>query len=1049
MRNILLFYLSILILFSTDVVGQALSISGKVSADDGSILPGVSIAIKGTNQGTTTNGEGTYSLDASPNSTLIFSFIGFQTLEVPVNNRSIVDVTLKNDVSQLQEVVVTALGIKRDSRALGYSVAQVDGATLIQKSEPDPLKALQGRVAGVDIRTSQGTPGAATKIQIRGNTSFFGSNEPLIVVDGIPYNNTSVTTSSQTSGGGAYSNGLSSLDPNDIASMNILKGAAAAALYGSRASNGAIIITTKSGSSSPGKKGLEVTYNGSYASERIANLPDYQNTYGTGSTFAYSNVNGSWGSRFDSQDSVAVWGDYLKAFPSLFPASGKIAYKAVPDNVKDLFRTGHVWDNSVSIAGGNEKSSVSATMSYLKQSGYVPNSGFNRGSIGLGGSTKLTNGLIASGNFSYSNTNQSGSVFGENQVDGATSSFARNLFLGRNWDIAGLPYEDVRGFPVSTSSAQYDNPFWAWKHNTVNTENNRVTGNISLAYDITSWLSTSYRIGVNQFNLFRREVVDIGSRGSGGLGNIKEANYSNKEIESIFLVNFNPAPIGKFDLKAFVGHNVNSRDSRDQLTNGTEIVAPNIYTLTNTKTQVVENSILSQRRLWGLFGELSIGYDDIVFLTLAGRNDWSSTLPVNNRSYFYPSASLAVNVSRLLNIPEETFYGKLKGSMSKVGRDASPYSLQNTYVINTPFGGVSSASIYPSAANPNLKPEFTTDQEVGFEAWVLKRRIGVDFALYSRISKSQIAQLTLPNSTGFDNTIDNFGEISNKGVEVDLKFIPLQFDDFEWNFHLVYTKNKSIVESLAKGVEKIPLANVLTDISPYLIPGQPYGVLYGSKAARDEEGNLLINPTTGELIEALKPGVIGNPNPDFKMGFGSGIRYKGLSLNALLDYTKGGDMYSVTVTSLLGRGVTRDTEDRETSWVIPGYYGDANTGEAVLVDGQKVRNTTAVSTNGLYFGQTFAINSTSDMQVYDATLWTLREVSLAYELPKSLFSKMPIGGVTISLSGRNLWYMAPNMPKYTKFNPESASFGSSNISGIELSTAPTTRRFGVNLKVTF
>jgi TonB-linked SusC/RagA family outer membrane protein len=1056
MRKILLFCFSAFILLSMQVYGQDLTVTGQVLAEDGSILPGVSIALKGTMKGTTTNGDGKYSLDAPANGTLVFSFIGFQSQEVSVGNRTVIDISLKNDISQLQEVVVTALGIKRDARALGYSVAQVDGSTLVRKSEPDPLKALQGRVAGVDIRTSQGTPGAATKINIRGNTSLFGTNEPLIVVDGIPYNNTQVTTSSQTSGGGAYSNGLSSLDPNDIATMNVLKGAAAAALYGSRASNGAIVITTKSGSSNPGKKGLEVVYSGSFAAESIANLPEYQNTYGTGSDFAYSNANGSWGSKFGSVDSVAVWPNYLSAFPGIFPKSGKIPYRAVPNNVKDLFRTGHVWDNSVNITGGNEKSSVSATMSYLKHSGYVPNSGFNRGSIGLGGTSKLTNGLTVSGNFSYSHTNQSGSVFGENQVDGASSSFARNLFLGRNWDIAGLPYEDANGYPVSTNNGQYDNPLWAWKHNTVTTNNDRATGNISMAYDITSWLSTSYRIGVNQFSMFRREVVDLGSRGSGGLGVIKEANYTNKEVESTFLLNFNPKPIGKFDLKAFVGHNVNSRDYRDQLTTGNQIVAPGIYTLTNTKTQVADKSNLSQRRLWGVFGEVSVGYDDIAFLTLTGRNDWSSTLPVANRSYFYPSASLAVNVSRLLNITEENFYGKVKASWSKVGRDASPYSLLNTYQVNTPFNGVSSASIYPSAANPNLKPEFTTDQEIGAEVWALKRRIGLDIALYKRVSRNQIAPITLPRSTGFDETYENFGVISNKGVEVDLKFVPLQFKDFEWNFHLIYTKNKSIIEELKEGVTMIELAGVLSDVRPVAmwdpakgITKQPYGALYGTKTARDSEGNLLINPTTGQLIPAIEAGIVGNPNPKYKMGFSTGVKYKGLSLNALLDYTHGGDMYSVTVTSLLGRGVTKDTEDRENSWIIPGYYGNADTGEPLLVDGQKVRNTTAISTNNLYFGQTFAINSTTDMQIYDATVWTLREVSLGYELPRRFFNKTPIGGVNISVSGRNLWYLAPNMPKYTNFNPESASFGSTNISGIELSAAPTTRRFGVNLRVSF
>ena len=391
-----------------NAVAQSRTISGKVSdAKDGSALPGVTVVIKGTTKGVFTSSDGTYKVnDVGNGATLIFSFVGYVTKEMVVGSSNLVDVTLDADKKQLGEVVVTAVGLKRNEASLGYSVTSVKPDQILQKSEPDMLKGLQGKVAGVDIRTSQGTPGAATRINIRGNTSFFGNNEPLIVVDGIPYNNDQVTTSNQTSGGGAYSSGLSSLDPNDIAGMTVLKGAAAAALYGSRASNGAIIITTKSGSASMGKRKLEVSYSSSIAMENVANLPKYQNEYGTGSSFVYNGgSNGSWGSAFSSQDSVEVWPSYLDAFPELFPASGNMKYQAVPNNVKDIFRTGFISENSIGVNGGNEKSALSATASYLSQDGYVPHSFFNRGSMSVGGVTRLTNGLTVNANFSYSTSN--------------------------------------------------------------------------------------------------------------------------------------------------------------------------------------------------------------------------------------------------------------------------------------------------------------------------------------------------------------------------------------------------------------------------------------------------------------------------------------------------------------------------------------------------------------------------------------------------------------------------------------------------------------------
>jgi TonB-linked SusC/RagA family outer membrane protein len=1038
-----------------NAVAQTRTISGKVSdAKDGSALPGVTVVVKGTTKGVFTSGDGTYKLaNVSSGSTLVFSFVGYLNKEVSVGVNNIIDISLEADKKQLGEVVVTAVGLKRNEASLGYSVATVKPDQILQKSEPDMLKGLQGKVAGVDIRTSQGTPGAATRINIRGNTSFFGNNEPLIVVDGIPYNNDQVSTSSQTSGGGAYSSGLSSLDPNDIASMTVLKGAAAAALYGSRASNGAVIITTKSGSASMGKRKLEVNYSTSISFENVANLPKYQNDYGPGSSFIYSNANGSWGPKFGTIDSIPVWPDYLKAFPNLFPSSGNMKYQAYPNNVKDLFRTGFISENSVGVNGGNEKSALSATASYLSQDGYVPHSGFNRGSMSIGGVTRLTNGLTVNGNFSYSTSNQTGSIFGENQVSGAASSFARNLFLGRTWNIAGLPFEDANGKPVSTNSAQYDNPLWAFAHNTVNTATDRYVAGLKFNYDILPWFNLSYQIGTNQNSFLRKETTDIGSRGAEGVGQIIQQNYRFTEIESNLIATFNPKLKNEnFGLKVLLGQNVNQRTTKSQIATGKTIVVPGTYSLSNTKSVLPTEDVFVRRRLWGAFGEVDLDYKKWLYLIVTGRNDWSSTLPTNNHSYFYPSVATSFIFTEALKMDSKVLtFGKLRASWAKVGRDADPYSLMNIFNVNAAFLGQSGAVQYPVAGNPDLKPEFTQDFEVGTNLEFFDRRIALDFAWYTRLSTNQIAPLTLPPTSGYTQVFDNYGKLTNKGIEVDLNVIPVKTKDFTWNLHWVFTKNRCVVKELKPGVDKLPLAGVLDALSPYLEAGKPYGYLRGTTNARDKDGSLLINPTNGFLIRNLDQGQVGDPNPDFKTGLSTTLNYKGFFLNALFDLTKGGDIYSVTTSSLLGRGVTKDTKDRDNIFIIPGYYGDVNSPGTVLTDdkGQRIANKTQISMFEMFFGETFAINSATEWNVYDATVWTFRELTIGYDFPKSFFERTPIGGLTVTLTGRNLWYVAPNLPKYSNFNPEVGSFGSTNTQGIELSGAPTTRRYGVNLKVTF
>jgi len=1067
--------LCILLLFAAVAFSQTRTITGIVKDAKGDPVPFATVRIKGSKSGVSADANGSYSIKAKQGDVLVISSTDIAAKEVAVGSDNTLNVEVEKTQTSLSEVVVTALGVKKSEKALGYAISKVDPNVLLQKSEPDVLKGLQGKVAGVDIRTSQGTPGAATRIQIRGNSSFFGDNQPLIIVDGISYSNDFVNSSSQTSGGTAYSSGLSNLDPNDIASMNILKGSSAAALYGSRASNGVIIITTKSGSAARNRKGLEVNVKSSVSIETIANLPEYQNLYGSGAQGNYSSgSNGSWGAAFAGLDSVPAWANYKAKFPDIFP-SANMKYRAFPNNVKDLFKTGTVLENSVGFNGGDEKSSVAITGSQLNHRGYVPNSKYDRSNISMGGSTKLKIGLNLRGNFSYTRATQLGGFFGEQQVGSTASQFARSLFLARNWDISGLPYQDLLGNEIHPGPAGFDNPRWDAEYNKAKTSEDRIVAGLHMDFNINKWARIDFTGGTNIGALDRHEITEISSRDAEGLGRLVVDNYRKQTLESTVLLTLNPVIAKNFSFKATIGHNFFQNTINRNAQTGKIFNARGIYTLLNTAKQSFGIEVLGadrgffygdyfeRRRLMGVFGEINLGYKDWAFIGVTGRNDWSSTLPVNNRSYFYPSVSGSIVFTDALQMHSPILdYGKIRANWAKVGRDALPYSLQDTYVLGTNYLGQTTASLPTTTNSPALKPEFTTEVELGTQLSFFKKLIELEVTWYNKTSTNLIAPISVPASSGYTQWYTNFGKITNEGVEIELVVRPVRTKDFKWDVRGVFTKNSNIVRELIEGTERLSLGGVLTSISPYLEVGQPFGYLRGQKSLRDSLGNLLINPATGAMIQATAQNSgsdlynVGNPNPDYKLGIGSSLTYKGLSLNVLFDMTKGGSIYSTTIMNVLGRGVSLDTKDRETLWVIPGVYGNPNTGKPIL-DGAKneIRNVTRITTNDLYFspgstlGQTYATNTATEWNVYDATVYRLREITLSYEIPKTIFKKLPVASVVVSLSGRNLWYVAPNTPKYIHFDPEVNSYGSSSVQGFELAAAPTTRRFGLNLNVTF
>lgn len=1049
-------------LLGLSTMAQEKTVTGTISDQSGLPLPGASIVVQGTTTGTQSDFDGNYSINVAVGQTLLFTYIGQKSQSIVVGASNRIDVQMQEDAEALEEVVVTAFGIERNPKSLGYAVSKVATSDLLENSEPDVLRSFAGKVPGVNVNFSNGVAGAANQINIRGATSIGGASQPLFIVDGIAYDNSQTTTanlapsSSQSTGGGGYQSGISTLDPNDIASVNVLKSTAAAALYGSRAANGVIVITTKSGSPKgfSGNNKLSVNVNSGIYFEEIANLPEYQNTYGNGVNFAYLNANGSWGPRFDSLETIPTWPNLLAAFPELGPTQ---PYVARPNNVESLFRTGLVLDNSVNFSFGNEDGNFSVTLSDLSQDGYIPYNTFGRTSISVGGNFKLSNNLTVGGAISYTDTNQVGGFFGENQFAGSASSFARALWLGRTWNF-DLPFEDPVTGASLTPNNGWDHPLWSWKNDQIITETNRTVTNFNVNYALNDNISASYRFGINRYDLGRKEIRNIGSRASLGLGSVNTDNFLNEAIESTLLINFDYDLTDDINLGVIIGNNVlqNTRQRNAILAN--TFISPGIFTVENNLNVTLvqptpTNGIgFARNRSVGVFGDVSLSYKDFLFLNVTGRNDWSSTLPEDNNSYFYPSASLSFIPTDAFNIDSEVLtFLKLRAGFASVGRDASAEFLNRTFAVGNAFNGNPVIGNRTALGDQQATPEFTDEFEVGADLELFNRRIVVDFNWYKKITTDLISPVSVPTTSGFSTFNTNIGEIQNTGIEIGLNLVPVQTNNFKWDFFGTFTRNVNEVTELVDGLDRIQFNP--NEVS-HAIVGEPFGVFFGTRFARDDEGNFLINRATGLVVADIENGIIGDPNPDFRVGLINTFTYKNLSLRAQFDWKEGGDIISTSIAALLGRGVTKDTEDRERTWVIPGFYGD-NDGNPILdSDGNKIPNTTQVDTNELYFAPgggsaSFGQNSVREATVYDGTVYRLREASLTYDMPSKWLEKTPFGKVTLSVLGNNLWFFAPNVPKYTNFDPEVNSFGSTRLQGVEIAAAPTARRYGFRVNLTF
>ena len=1094
-KNLLLSLLGVI--FSVAVLAQGRKITGKVtSSEDGSTLPGVTVQVKGTSKGTQTDVDGNYTIDAIAGNTLVYSFVGLISKEVLVANQSVINIDLGADIKQLSEIVVTAIGIQREKKALAYAISNVKAEDLQQRSEPDALRALNGKVPGVSITAGGGAPGQSTRITIRGNNSFSGNNQPLFVVDGIPFDN-SVNATDGFNQNTVTSNRAYDLDPNNIESLTVLKGAAASALYGSRAANGVIVITTKSGSKSA-KKGLEVTFNSSYSTENISTIPDYQNTYTQGGDQTYnSGYIGNWGTVFPTEvlrvnqslgferystiidanypagyvahplvdnNSYGAAQGYATIFPELVDKNGRaIGVPLVPhDIIGGFFRTGNVIENSLNISSTGDKTTISAGASRMSNKGIIPNSGAERTTLNFGGNAILANKLSLNGNVNYVNTSQTSPQSGAGYFSDYTASlgsgsiFSRLFYMPRNYDLMGFPFEN----PVTGNNIFYrgdaDNPLWTAKYNLYNSNVNRVFGNMALNYDVTSWLNLTAKGGVNSYSEVRRDVYRPGGNLI-PLGQVNRRDITNTEIDFTFLASANKDINEYINMHLLAGFNANQRYRNFSSVVGQKVIDPNLLVIGGTNTQLA-SEYSERRRLYGFFAEYGVSYRDYAFLTATVRNDHSSTLPKENNSYIYPSISGSFIFTDAFELPKTILsFGKVRASYAKVGKDSDPYKVYTTYNFNVQYynGKPISATSLPTSLNNNtLKPEFTTEVEIGTELQFFKNRIGLDVAYFNRNSTDLIVTARIPTSSGFDFKETNAGKINNNGIEVGLNIVPVKLKNgFTWNSFVAFTRLRSEVIDAGSSGELFLGGTGLSSLGTMHRNGFPFGMIYGSKIARDDQGNYLIDPTTGLTILSPTSEILANPAPKFTIGWTNTFTFKGFTLTALTDYRHGGSIFSSTAASLLLRGQLKISEDREALRVIPGVLGDPQTYKPLLDEaGKTIKNTIPMTAFQSHFSNGFGAYGADETNIYDITTIRLREVSLGYAVPKIFLKKvLPFfGGLRISASGRNLWFKAPNMLEGLNFDPEVLSdFADSNVQGFDLGAAPSTRRYSINISASF
>lgn len=1027
--------LSAMLLLMLQGISQK-KITGVVSgATNGAPIPGASV-VSGK-AGVKTDATGQYSITVDDNALeLTFSAIGFTTQTVAVAGQSTVNVSLKQADVELKEVVVTALGIARDKRSLGYATQTLKSDQIADRGEVNLVNALQGKIAGVSITGASGSAGASTNINIRGITSFNGNNQPLFVVDGIPISN-DVDRTSNTLFDNQPANRALDIDPSNVESINILKGPAASVLYGSRASAGAIIITTKKGST---KGKVDVVLTTSYAVQTATGLPPVQNEYGQGLGGVYNPIStSSWGPRFDATPTIAN---------GLIVGGITQKYQAYPNNIKDFFEQGEIKDNSLSINGGDAKQNFIFSIANTYNKGILPSNKLNRTNVKFGANAVLRDKIKLGGSITFTNTLQDGIVQGNGgSALGVLAGLARSIDL-TSYKTNGT-YKNIDG-SNNFLVPNVENPYFGAYENTTKSNVYRWLGNINLGYDLTSWLNVSYRLGLDAYTDRRKQVYAISSIRNPA-GQIIENTITRSELNGdlIITAHKNSFLTKKLDITAIVGQNFNQRKFQSVFLQGDGLVIPGFYNISNATTLTNGSfEATTTRRLLGYYGQVSLAYDNYLFLELTGRADQSSTLPKTTNTYFYPSVSAGYVFTDAFKMHSKILtYGKIRASIAKVGRDADPYLLQNVYVSGS-YGNNVAAFNFPLGTTAGfgtstriapidpLTPEFTTSYEGGINLGFFKNRITFDLAFFNQKSTDQIINVALAPSTGYASKTTNIGEIRNKGTEILLTLVPVSNKNLRWDISFNYSKIRNKVLSIAPGITSFSITgNAFTGSIPSIQVDQPYGVILGGVIPRTPDGQRIINPATGLYQTLIAGQVLANPNPDYTMGFTNNISYKNFNLSVTCDFTKGGQILSFTSGLYKSRGVLDITgKDREQPRILEGVI------ETAPGSGQYIPNNIQISAQTYW--QTLG-GLQSEFNVYDATVFHMREVAFGYDIPSASLKKF-VKGLRFSVFARNLFYVAPN----AIIDPEVNTQGAGNIRGLELQSAPNARTVGANLKIT-
>lgn len=1058
---------------------QVTTVRGIVTTEeDGEPVIGASVIVKGTSLGTVTDVNGRFELSGlSPSATrLLISYISLMAKEVAIAPQ--VSVTLKSDTHLLDEVVVTALGISREKKALGYTAQEVKQDALVQGKDNNLLNSLSGKIAGVRITNTQGDVGSS-RIVIRGETSIAGENQPLFIVDGIPVDNSQLNARSS---GRDFKNAIADLNPEDIKTLTVLKGPNAAALYGARAAHGAIVITTKGGDKR--QKGIGITLHSSTQVSFVATLPEFQNLFGQGAGGRFSYVDGkgagvndgvdeSWGPRLDI-------GLLIPQFDSPLDADGnRVATPWVshPNNVRDYFRMGISTNSGISVARGDDKYQFRVGYNYEKQVSIVPDAGTNKTNISLNTDYHLAKWIVvgATANYIvYTAPSLPGSATPSGSNVRSNSPMLQFLWFGRQVDTNSLKADYTRNW----NSSYYDNPFWSASYNTQSQERHRLIGDLHAEFRLTDGLHVRFRTSTDWYNDRRKSKVKWGSAGAGSpYGSYAEDAYTVKENNTEVLATYIKQLNKNWGIDALLGFNVRNKQYENNYQAAPRLAVADLYTLTNSRDPLISSNDFYRLRQYGLYGSIQLDYRRWAFLNITGRNDWSSTLPVDNNSYFYPSVTASVLLSEAFGWRSKAVnYLKIRGGWSQVGADANPYQLATVFTSETAFNGNPLQSSSTIGMNPNLKPEKTSSIEAGFEAAFWDNRLYLDFTYYKTDSRNQILKLATTAASGYTSQVRNAGHIRNRGYEIQLGAVPIQTSKgFRWNLDLNYGANSSKVVKLDDEGLITSYQLYSSGIQILASVGEAYGTLFGTSYVRDANGNVVVDANGLPKISTTNK-TLGKFTPDWTGGISNTFSYRSLSLSFLIDASVGGSIFSNTNKTGKYTGVLANTlSGRDAEHGGLWYYTDAMGNNVRLSESPSY----SVSSDGLYYAQVngqstrvyqdgimvegvtesgskneevvsaekyyHRIYSIAEANVYDASYVKLREVALSYRLPRLWTQKLHLQEASVTLTGRNLWTIYKSVPN---IDPESA-LTTGNAQGVEAYSLPTTRSFGVNLSVKF